>query len=316
MEKYRKFSDAATSSNPFLPVSMVNPCRESVFVQAVRIGLLSPLLFLRIPLIVISLVLVGLTDILALIPVLSGIIIRPLLRPVACWLALLVLGISVPLHHSPEDFRRLGTKRPTGVIKRPSIFLSSFHGFIDVLVHAVVTRPTQFVFPALDQRFVVCSTVLGAVITALKSPNPTGDVSEVSSHGSVVFLSASPTNGLGILNLDKAFLLALTKTQVTQISAICYKSHGRYGVHHLTESLVSHLLQMMIHNWFVSVDVRVLPEPIVFTEETVGQIVTFLSRLSGSPETQLDDSTYLEFLAYWHETQAANYTQTSTKKKI
>ena len=308
MEKYRKYADAGTGCNPFLPIHLVQPKSEDRVSGLVRCSVLSLTVLVRAPLLAVAIILTGIADVLSFIPVISTLLVMPVVRPLICCIALLLLGVVPAVPIRTEDFRRLKMKRPAEGFPSSTVVLSSFHGLIDVLVHAVTTRPREFVFPTQSGGVVSSRTVLGAISLALKSPIGPPKWSTVSSiqSGSLLFVSPSPTNGLGILKFDDQSLSHLLKGHRVQIHSIQYS--GRYGPHHLVEPLISHIFKLMTSNLYATAVVKRLPEPVlVNSDDQVPQLRSLMSRLSLAAETEVAPSTYLEFLAYWKVTQSLTY---------
>ena len=307
MEKYRKFADSATGCNPFLPGELVQTKRRSPL-ASYAIAVVSVLLgLIRVPIFLATGLLLVVTDALSLVPILSDFIIFPLIRPLVGCLALLSLGIRCPWTVKVEDFRRLQVKRPSPTPAAAHCMISTFHGMVDVLVHATCTRPSAFVFLSLDGNTVICRTLLGALKTAASCPQRTYGTNSNSGppRGSVIFVSPSPTNGLGLLKLNIPSLQKIIERHDFQLSSLRYSCVGTHFPHHLTESATSHILKLMFRNIYCSVEMNTLPEPV----SDASKISTLLARLSvpGCVETEIDPSTYLEFLSYWRETQTVDY---------
>jgi hypothetical protein len=312
MEKYRKFADPATSCNPFLPIHLVVPSSSdsvSRFLCIFFNGLLAPL---KLAVFVVAAILLLVQDVLSRVPVISLLLVQPIIRSLMCWLVLASIGIYAPFVMSVEDFRRLQVKRPDGKHKPRVATLSTYHGFIDILVYAVILRPSCFVFRSLDNGNIVCITVIGAILTALKTPmiSHPGSKRVDLPRNALVFMSPSPTNGLGLLKLDSAGLEFPLDPSFVQVSSIQYACSGFYYPHHLTETFGSHLMKLAMSNWFCTVRVKVLPEAIeVKLPDDLSKVRTLMSRLSSPPavETSIEPKTYIEFKDYWKETQSLTY---------
>ena len=309
MEKYRKFSDAATSCNPFLPVNLLQ-ATKSMTVGNVIISCLSfSLLLARLPLLLASLMLLTALDILVWVPLLSTLIVIPLLRPIASWVALLGLGVICPISATRADFRRLQVKKPTGTGPSYNVTLSTFHGFLDVLVHAVCSRPVRFGFKALDGTFTSCRTVLGAISLACKSPLTTLKDSNKIESG-VLFVSPSPTNGLGILKLHDALISSEGPIQLSSLNYSC--TMGNHYPHHLVGSMWVHVFKLMTRNVLCSVNVNQLPEAMELDGKRIKTLLARLGRPTAA-ETDIDPKTYIDFLEYWEATQSVDY---AARKKV
>ena len=312
MEKYRKFADPATSCNPFLPIHLVSPLSSDTVSQFLCIFFNCLLAPLKLAVFVLAGILLLVQDGLSRIPVISLLLVQPIIRSLVCWLLLASIGIYAPFVVSSEDFRRLQVKRPDGKHKPRVATLSTYHGFIDILVYAVTSRPSCFVFRSLDNGNIVCFTVIGAILTALKTPliSHSGSKSVDLPRNALVFMSPSPTNGLGILKLDSAGLDFPLVPSFVQVSSIQYSCSGYFYPHHLTETFGSHLLKVAMSNWFCTVRVKVLPEAIeVKLPDDLSKVRTLMSRLSSPPavETNIEPKTYIEFQNYWKETQSLTY---------
>jgi len=309
MEKYRKFSDAGTSCNPFLPINVIKPKPESSLMLWLRVSLMSLLAIARLPLLLASGILIIVTDVLGMIPVVSPLLIRPLMRPIIVWVTLFLMGILCPLKQRPKDFRRLRMKRPGSDIASASVQLAVFHGFIDVLVHAVASRPSFFVLQSLDGKFSVNRSVSGAIFTALRSPASVGPVAPFPlPKGSLLFLHAVPSNGLGILSVSEDLVTAACRGQSVQLVSVKYSVLGTHYPHHLVDSPLVHVLKLLTLNWVSTANVVCLPEPLEISDhQSVSEIKVFMARLYGGAETSLDQSMYLEFIAYWLETRSLTY---------
>ena len=306
MEKYRKFADNGTGVNPFIPVHFASPRHEHALSRYLRISVLGLFLVIRVPLFAVLFALTALTDILFMVPVVSEILVRPIIRPLIAYLTLVIMGLPCSVPSGVEDFRRLKMKRPSDSPLKPSITLSTFHGYVDVLVHAISTRPSAFAFIALDGKFTICYSIISGLLTATKSPLPAGTTTIVPSN-SLLFANASPTNGLGILKLDIPTLSVAISNRPFQIAKIQYQSS--YGPHHLVSSPFSHLIDLMLGNWFGRASVFKLPEPVT----NAVQIPGLLARLTpAAVETEVEQKTFLEFKQYWTETQNVSY----VKKKL
>jgi hypothetical protein len=307
MEKYRKYSDASTGCNPFLPVELVKTKRLNQY-SRVALGILTVILgVVRAPLMILSSLLLITTDMFSMLPILSQLVVVPVFRPVFGWLLLFSLGIISPLAVKVDDFRRLLVRKPSGKSTNAHGIVSSFHGMIDVLVHAVCTRPNCFVFYSLDGSVLVCETLIGALKEASSCPQKSYGTDSISKapRGSVIFVSPSPTNGLGVLKLDYPLFEKLLAACDFQLASVKYSCYGSHYPHHLTETGSKHILNLMFTNMYCSVVVNTLPDPI----NDVTKISKLMARLSvpSCVETQIDPSTYLEFLSYWRETQSLNY---------
>lgn len=309
MEKYRKFSDAGTSCNPFLPVNLVTSKPKSPLMLPIRVSLMSLFAIARFPLLFASGILIIVIDVLGMIPLVSPLLIRPLMRPIIASVTLFLLGVLCPPNQRPEDFRRLRMKRPSNDYASASVQLAVFHGFIDVLVHAVASRPSAFVFQSLDGKFIINRSVSGAIITALRSPAAVGSVAPFPlPRGSLLFLHAVPSNGLGILSVNKDLLTAACRGKSVQLVSVKYSVSGTHYPHHLVDSPFVHVLKLLTLNWVSTAGVLRLPEPLeILDENSVSEIKTFMARLYGGAETSLDQSMYLEFIEYWRETQSVTY---------
>jgi hypothetical protein len=306
MEKYRKFADEGTGINPFLPPNLIYPIKNiSRALRSTRSVMLSLSLVIRVPVLLLALVLIGLCDVLCYIPVISQLIIFPIIRPLSCAIALAATGVLVNPMSVMEDFRRLKVVRPSSTHSAtPHQWVMPFHGFMDILVVAVVLRPRWFVFPTLGSGKVICGTVLGAIGTALQSPLSKGSSSLPAPPQSVVFGTASPTNGQALVELSPAIPSALTNP--FQVCKIDYGEKGSaVAPHHLVGGVVSHVFRLMTCTWgFFGVTVYRLPEPI----SDPSQISVLLSRMTPScPMTTVESSTYVKFREYWEATQRVVY---------
>jgi hypothetical protein len=312
MEKYRKFSDSATSCNPFLPVESVRSSRRSRIGSVLLSICAAILVVIRIPILTASSLLLCLTDVLSFVPFLSDLVVIPLLRPIVSWLLLLSMGIVSSLSTKTEDFRRLQVQRPSGTPTESHATVSSFHGFTDVLVHAASTKPSCFVFQSLDGGYKSYRTVIGSIKEACLCPVQAYLGSNLSTlkRGSVLFVSPAPTNGTGLLKLNAESLKRIVKDSRIQLSSLNYSCVGHHYPHHLTESFVNHLFKQVTRNLYCYVAVKTLPEPTVIkSDDDVARIKKLLARLAdpSAAETELDPSMYLEFLSYWRETQSISY---------
>lgn len=269
------------------------------------------LIVVRLPVLLVLGIILSVQDALSLIPIVSHLIIIRSVRPLVCWLILVSVGIVSPFSAKREDFRKLQVKRPDGKARSCACTVSTFHGFIDVLVHAVASKPDFFVFAALDGTRIQSRTIIGAISVALKAPIASSyDQTSHIPENSVLFLSPSPTNGLGLLRMDTTAISSALSGLPIQICALNYACVGRYYPHHLTESTFSHVMKLSLFNWYSSVGVSILPEPLQFESvEDVPKLKTLMARLSApaAVETDIDPRMYLEFLAYWRETQSRDY---------
>lgn len=311
MEKYRKFADPASSCNPFLPLQLQKPLHQGSLGSVACLVANIVLILIRIPLYFVLGILLCVQDALSLLPIVSRLLIIRSVRPLVSWLILICFGLFSPLSAKREDFRKLQVKRPDGKDNSWACAVSTFHGFIDVFVHAVIMKPESFIFLALDGTRIQCRTIIGAISVALKSPLASScDLLLPLPDRSVLFVSPSPTNGLGVLRLDAPSISIALSGLPIQVCALNYACVGRYYPHHLTESTTSHLLKLVLLNWFCSVQLSILPEPIVFKSfEDIPKLKTLMARLAipAAAETDIDPKLYLEFLAYWKETQSVDY---------
>ena len=300
MEKYRKFADPGTGINVFLPRHLTQPRRESRLSVCLRVGLYYPLSVIRILLVLAAFLLIAISDLLNYVPILSFVLVRSALRPLLCWVALLLMGVVLPFGLSVEDFRRLKMRRPSEAAEGAGVVLTDFHGFIDILVHAVVTRPTCFVFRRLAGGHLVAWSVMGALrLWGEFGSKCLGSVSPVP-EGALIFVWSVPTNGLGVLRLSMDWLSQVVSGRRCQMHVINYSSRN-FGVEHLVGSPVSHAMNLMTHNWYSSAQVMRLPEPI--TDLSLAR--SYFSRMHpGCLETDLEEADYLKFYSYWVETQS------------
>lgn len=311
MEKYRKFSDPATSCNPFLPASIGKPSKERILNQLIRFSVMGLILTARIPLILAVSVFVGISDILCMVPLVSGLLFRPAIRPLFSWLLLALFGIFTGFSAHQADLRRLKMRPGTVSPKLESLAVVSYHGFVDVLVHSAVTRPNSFVFQSLDGKLVACMTVIGAIYYAMNSPLLTYNESvtvRLREH-SVLFVSPSPSNGQGILGINGNLLVSACKGKAVTLAVIEYNSCGPQDAHHLTDSWEAHILKLAL-NWGCSARIIVSPRAIsISNPQEVSEAKSFLARLFNpvASETDIDPSRYLEFRNYWIETQKGDY---------
>ena len=311
MEKYRKFSDPATSCNPFLPLSLVRPRTESQGLRALRICVMSILFFLRIPLLSATVLLIGICDLLVMIPFVSTLIVVPIIRPFISTLALISLGVYPSIHASIADSRRLRIKR--GILPRikSSLVVSSFHGFIDILAHSITTRPAAFIFQTLDGNLVACRSLLAAIYTAIHSPlRKPGDSCDLPlANDALIFVSPSPTNGEGFLRMNSSLVQTACKGHLVKLASLEYKAFGPQDPHHLTDHWLTHVLKLSL-NWGCTARVFICPELIsVSSDEEVVQAKSLLARLYNpiAAETDLDASSIVEFREYWNNTHRGSY---------
>lgn len=311
MEKYRKFSDPATSCNPFLPLSLVRPRSESVGWKTLRLIVMSILLFLRIPLLLSTILLIGFCDSLVMIPLVSSLIVVPIFRPLVSLLALISLGVYPSIHASIADSRRLKIKRGINPRLNSSVIVSSYHGFIDVLVHSIITRPGSFIFQTLDGKLFACRSLLTAIYTSIYTPLRTlGDSRELPlTNDTLIFVSPSPTNGQGFLKIYSSLLQTACKGHLVKLASLEYKTLGPHDPHHLTDHWLAHALKLGL-NWGCTARVFLCPELIsVSSDEEVVQAKFLLARLNSpiAAETDIDTSSILEFREYWNNTHRVSY---------
>ncbi len=306
MEKYRKFADPGTGINPFLPAHLAAPHSRSDISKFLQVSICSISVVIRLPLLIVWALLCGASDLLFMIPIISSILVRPLIRPLISMFGVLLLGIFVNPSMNVEDFRRLRVKRPAhDSYKSGDFTFTSYSGFVDILIHAIVTRPSAFLLKNSRGNWSVYYSVLLAVFacrfgatSALESKSTTKLPKRA-----LVFINHAPTNGLGVLKTDSASFAHLTKDKPFQITKLNYYS-GSFAPHHVVGSFISHILSLMLKNGFTTVSVYSLPDPIADTT----LITSMLSRLTESvPETQVPEESYHEFLAYWNKTQDISY---------
>lgn len=308
MEKYRKFADPGTGVNPFLPVHLATPGLETRIVRISRSLILSILAIARIPLLMVWVILLGVSDLLFMVPIISYLFITPIIRPVVCWIGLVLLGLVVNPSMRLEDFRRLRVKRPVHEsYVSGHLTFSPYYGFIDILVHATVTKPSAFALKSRSDSWTLYRSVLLAISACrfgATSLNSTA-VPKLPKH-SLVFLHSVPSNGLGLLKLDPAPLPQLAKDKPFQVTKINYYS-GSFAPHHLVGSFMSHVVSLLLKNGLTTASVVSLPEPITETNN----VAVMLSRLSEpAPETQVTEESYHEFVDYWNKTQDISYVRT------
>jgi len=259
-------------------------------------------LIIRLPILVLWLPLCLVTDLLFMIPLISGLVIRPIMRPLISLLGLWILGIFPNPFVRMEDFRRLRMKKPNlESMQNGNQVLTPFYGFLDILVHSVVTRPTAFTIPLFKKDgFVTFHSVL-ACMWAASTHTITGTPS-TPPKGAVVFIHSVPSNGQGILKIENPERFSILPR--FQIYKINYYNES-YGIAHLVDSPFRHLVSIMTLNWFVTCTVVGLPEPIQDDVKQIGQI---LSRMTEScHETLVEESDFFEFKKYWNETQNVKY---------
>lgn len=289
--------------NPFLPVHVVNSQSRSKFTETVLRGLLLGLIAVRIPALLLWTVLCGIIDLLFMVPILSALIVRPVLRPLVCHIGLLILGQFLNPRMKVDDFRRLRLKRPVNESYNPGkLTFSQYSGFIDILAHGAVTQPSAFAFKSREKSWTVYRSVLLAIYACRDGVTSVRGNSIVPPNA-VVFVQSVPTNSLGILKLDESFLGQLSKGKPFQLTKVNYYS-GTFAPHHVVGSFTAHILSLLLRNSFTTVSVVCLPEPLTDTD----QISSMLSRLSEPvPQTQISEESYHDFISYWKETQKISY---------
>jgi hypothetical protein len=300
MEKYRKFADPGTGINPFIPSHFTKTRRLDHYISSFRSTVLICLLILKLPLFILWIPLCIISDILFMVPVVSSILIRPILRPVVSVISLWLLGVYPTPIVIVEDFRRLKSRRPQhDKIQYGMYTFAPFYGFIDILVHSLVTKPTAFVFPTGSGHLVTYRSVLGALWAAMNAPiQAHSTTTEAPPLQSLVFLHSAPSNGQVILKIQTDRLRQVGRN--FQVFKINYYDQS-YGAHHTVGSVLLHVFNLMTKSWYIGVKVYGLPEPIVDDLNLIGPM---LSRLSEpNLETQIDESTYSDFRKYWNETQ-------------
>lgn len=295
MEKYRRFADPGTGINPFIPAHLYLPNSEPVLLKNLRFIIYTPLAVVRIVMLSLVLILIAAADILYMIPLISSFLVRPFLRPVFCWITALCCGVVCGFSSHVEDFRRLKMRRPVGDGKDESdVIVSDFHGFVDILVHAVVTRPSAFVFKTKEGNFMVCHGVIHALSVSLGHVASSNSTSYP--RNSLMFICPIPTNGLGVLKCDPF------PTSNVSLTVINYISKGTFGVHHIVSSWQSHLFNMMTRNWYMVAQIRVTPGCV--HEDIHLAVLAKLYHPNSCVVTEIDGWTvYPEFKQYWSETQ-------------
>jgi hypothetical protein len=248
-------------------------------------------------------VLCGIVDLFFMIPFLSSLVVRPVLRPLICHIGLLIIGQFANPRMKLDDFRRLRVKRPLDESYNPGyITFSTYSGFVDILVHGAVTQPSAFVFRSDEDGWLVFHSVLFAIYACRGRAVSVRGSSNLP-RNSLVFVQSVPTNSLGLLKFKESTFGQLTQGKPFQLTKVNYYS-GTFAPHHVVGSFTSHILSLICRNWLTTVSVVSLPEPLTDTD----QISSMLSRLSEpATQTQISGESYHDFISYWNETQDVGY---------
>ena len=301
MEKYRKFADHGTGIQPYLTPK---PCFNILGI---------PLLFIKVPLLLVSAALLWLAEIIKVIPGMTFLVYKPTIR-----LVLLLLGY-VSWEEKVWPLTAAGSEGVS--LKKGDILMANLSSYVDVLVFGYLHAPT-FLFASEEGviklgtisalKYVSSSCSSQADYFKSSSVMALDDAVASTSGPVVLFFEGTTTTGQGVLDPPSGLItLSIAKSSIFRIQTISYqrKSDPFTSCHSFSSHLLSLLTSYSTTFRLCTVTPKLcpqfasVPDPPLLTRSLLSR----LAESSGIRTMSSNRDSKRGFMNHWESTQGVGY---------